>query len=86
MGRQEKPMHIEHAHDQQVQPSSQPTMAEYAPAEIQKETRILEDPEWFTRQKRYLRKLDFILMPTISILYFFEYLDRGNIAVGPTPV
>ncbi|OAK96736.1 MFS general substrate transporter [Phaeosphaeriaceae sp. SRC1lsM3a] len=41
---------------------------------------MLDDPEWVNKQKRYLRKLDFILMPTISLLYFFEYLDRGNIA------
>ncbi|KAH8879519.1 MFS general substrate transporter, partial [Thozetella sp. PMI_491] len=31
-------------------------------------------------QKKYLRKVDFIILPTISLLYFFEYLDRGNIA------
>ncbi|KAF5855678.1 hypothetical protein ETB97_008613 [Aspergillus alliaceus] len=34
----------------------------------------------FTTENRYLRKLDYIILPTISALYFFEYLDRGNIA------
>ena len=33
-------------------------------------------------EKRYLRTLDFIILPAISALYFFEYLDRGNIAVS----
>jgi len=61
-----------------------PQQDEYAPADIQKEVHILEDPEWIAKQKNYLRKLDLILMPTISILYFFEYLDRGNIAVRRT--
>lgn len=62
--------------------SSQDELDAYAPLDIQKETRILQDPEWFEKQKKYLRKLDMILLPTISILYFFEYLDRGNIAVS----
>ncbi|KAF2756434.1 MFS general substrate transporter [Pseudovirgaria hyperparasitica] len=30
--------------------------------------------------KKYMRRLDRIILPAISILYFFEYLDRGNIA------
>jgi hypothetical protein len=38
------------------------------------------DEEWVKAQKRYLRKLDYILLPAVSLLYFFEYLDRGNIA------
>ncbi|KAE8383304.1 major facilitator superfamily domain-containing protein [Aspergillus bertholletiae] len=46
----------------------------------EKEARYPEDLEWVTAQKRYLRKLDYIILPTISALYFFEYLDRGNIA------
>ncbi|KFZ11110.1 hypothetical protein V502_07748 [Pseudogymnoascus sp. VKM F-4520 (FW-2644)] len=69
---------------------------DYAPAEIQKEVQHLEDPDWIRAQKKYLRKLDFIILPTISSFYFFEYLDRGNIAgrdtatggvgVGKTPL
>lgn len=58
---------------------------DYAPAEIQKEVQNLEDPDWIRAQKKYLRKLDFIILPTISSFYFFEYLDRGNIAVSPSP-
>jgi hypothetical protein len=55
---------------------------DYAPPEIQKEIRILEDAGFVAAQKKYLRKLDFIILPTISALYFFEYLDRGNVAVS----
>jgi hypothetical protein len=54
----------------------------YASSEIQKEIQQLEDPEWIQSQKAYLRKLDFIILPVISAFYFFEYLDRGNIAVS----
>ncbi|KAB8237556.1 major facilitator superfamily domain-containing protein [Aspergillus alliaceus] len=46
----------------------------------EKEAPFSDDPEWNTAQNRYLRKLDYIILPTISALYFFEYLDRGNIA------
>ncbi|KAH7350581.1 major facilitator superfamily domain-containing protein [Rhexocercosporidium sp. MPI-PUGE-AT-0058] len=38
------------------------------------------DLEWVAAQKRYPRKLDLTILPMISTLYFFEYLDRGNIA------
>lgn len=57
-------------------------VGEYAPAEIQKKVQHLEDPHWAGAEKKYLRKLDFIILPTISAFYFFEYLDRGNIAVS----
>jgi hypothetical protein len=50
----------------------------------EKPARDLEDPEWIAAQKSYFRKLDWIILPMISLLYFFEYLDRGNIAVGGT--
>ena len=33
-------------------------------------------------QRKYMRKLDCIVLPTISVLYFFELLGRGNIAVS----
>src|SRR6266566_238506 len=54
-----------------------------APDEGQKETHHLDDPE---AHRRYMRKLNFIILPTISLLYFFEYLDRGNVAVSWLPV
>jgi hypothetical protein len=57
----------------------------YAPSDIQKEMQLVDDPERIENQKKYLLKLDMILMPTISLLYFFEYLDRGNIAVDSIP-
>ncbi|KAH7304059.1 major facilitator superfamily domain-containing protein [Stachybotrys elegans] len=46
----------------------------------EKPARDPEDPEWIAAQKSYLKKLDWIILPMISLLYFFEYLDRGNIA------
>jgi hypothetical protein len=67
-------------------------LVESIEATMQKEDRIFEDaqksadladdPEWILAQKRYLRKLDLTILPMISTLYFFEYLDRGNIAVS----
>ncbi|KAL9087867.1 MAG: hypothetical protein Q9165_006429 [Trypethelium subeluteriae] len=53
----------------------------YADASIQKENQaVLASDESKIIQRKYLRKLDFIICPTISFLYFFEYLDRGNVA------
>jgi hypothetical protein len=86
MGHDERPTQLERLPEDIVGIESKPKQDDYAPIEIQKEARALEDPEWISKQKKYLRKLDFILMPTISILYFFEYLDRGNIAVRYTPI
>lgn len=54
----------------------------HAVEDIQKHAHRQDDPEWTTAQKRYLRKLDLIILPMISLLYFFEYLDRGNVAVS----
>jgi MFS family permease len=54
---------------------------DYASQDIQKVAHRLDDTEFFLAQKRYLRKLDLTILPMISTLYFFEYLDRGNIAV-----
>lgn len=68
---------VETTHDE----SQKQQVEDYAPEEVQKEVDRLEDPEWITAQKRYLRKLDLIILPTVSALYFFEYLDRGNVAV-----
>lgn len=43
---------------------------------------VLDDPEMKKEENRYLWKLDFMILPTISACYFFEYLDRGNVAVS----
>jgi hypothetical protein len=56
-------------------------MKDYAPQDVQKVAHRLDGPEWILAQRRYLRKLDLTILPMISTLYFFEYLDRGNIAV-----
>jgi hypothetical protein len=53
--------------------------------DAQKAADLVDDPEWILAQKRYLRKLDLTILPMISTLYFFEYLDRGNIAVSQPP-
>jgi hypothetical protein len=37
-------------------------------------------PEWQAASKSLVRKLDMTLLPTIWILYVFNYLDRNNIA------
>ncbi|PVH81135.1 MFS general substrate transporter [Cadophora sp. DSE1049] len=38
------------------------------------------DEVWLGREKSLVRKLDMTLMPTIWVLYLFNYLDRNNIA------
>lgn len=38
------------------------------------------DEAWRVRERRLVRKLDLTLMPTIWVLYLFNYLDRNNIA------
>lgn len=58
---------------------------DYAPPEVQKKIQQLDARELQRARKKYLRKLDFIILPTISALYFFAYLDRGNIAVSTFP-
>jgi len=40
------------------------------------------DPETKRAHDRYLWKLDLLILPAISACYFFEYLDRGNVAVS----
>jgi hypothetical protein len=75
---------IDHVEDAGESQRNEIDGVDYAPPEIQKEAHILEDPEYVRAQKKYLRKLDCIILPAISALYFFEYLDRGNIAVSFT--
>jgi hypothetical protein len=83
MGFEERASQIENlSEEDRVAVVSNEEQNGYAPIDIQKEAQLVDDPEWIKKQKKYLRKLDLILMPTISLLYFFEYLDRGNIAVS----
>ena len=37
-------------------------------------------PEWISREKKLVRKLDLTLLPMVWVLYMFNYLDRNNIA------
>ena len=55
---------------------------DYAPKGVQDNVDALNDPSNVQAAKRYRRKLDMIILPTITLLYFFEYLDRGNAAVS----
>jgi hypothetical protein len=57
----------------------------YADAAIQKQNREVFDSTDEARriERRYMRRLNLIVLPTISALYLFEYLDRGNVAVRP---
>ena len=56
----------------------------YADASIQKQNREILDGSAESRriEKRYMRRLNKLILPTISALYFFEYLDRGNVGVS----
>ena len=56
----------------------------YADAAIQKQNhQILDGTAEAQRiERRYMRRLNVLILPTISALYFFEYLDRGNVAVS----
>lgn len=38
------------------------------------------EEEWRAAEKSLVRKLDMLLMPTLWILYLFNYLDRTNIS------
>ncbi|KAG5803729.1 hypothetical protein H9Q74_011683 [Fusarium xylarioides] len=40
----------------------------------------MTDEEYDTNEKSLVRKLDFTLLPMVWLLYFFNYLDRNNIA------
>ena len=55
----------------------------YADNEIQEHQHVLDTEGARDAEREYMKKLNLIVLPTISALYFFEYLDRGNIAVCP---
>ncbi|KAF4441022.1 major facilitator superfamily transporter [Fusarium acutatum] len=40
----------------------------------------MTDEQYDTNEKTLVRKLDFTLLPMVWLLYFFNYLDRNNIA------
>jgi hypothetical protein len=40
----------------------------------------MTDDEYDATEKKVVRKLDFTLLPMVWLLYFFNYLDRNNIA------
>lgn len=44
------------------------------------EQSLLNDPEYRAKEKKLVRRLDMTLMPTVWVLYMFNYLDRNNIA------
>ncbi|KAL2858530.1 major facilitator superfamily domain-containing protein [Aspergillus pseudoustus] len=69
--------HIEKAHTSDVENAAPDTLPEEE--EIEKGALNRTDEEWLKAQRKYLWKLDYILLPAVSILYFFEYLDRGNV-------
>ncbi|EXJ70397.1 uncharacterized protein A1O5_06465 [Cladophialophora psammophila CBS 110553] len=52
----------------------------YADTEIQEHQHVLDTEDARDAERKYMKKLNLIVLPTISALYFFEYLDRGNIA------
>lgn len=68
--------------EQKLQDLGEDTNNDYAPADIMREIQALQDPETVIATKKYMRKLDGVILPAITLLYFFEYLDRGNVAAS----
>lgn len=62
----------DHVEDQDIHRNGD----DYAPDEIQRAVDQLREPTNAAENKRYLRKLDLIILPAITLLYFLEYLDR----------
>lgn len=81
--RKDNHSHLENMQAQQINTAPSDNEAGYVDAETQKETNWVLDGSEEARktQKQYMRRLNYLILPTISALYFFEYLDRGNIAV-----
>lgn len=73
----EGPEHIEAQADK-----TQRNGDDYAPDHIQQAVDNLNNTIDPIAYKRYVRKLDLIILPAITLLYFLEYLDRGNAAVS----
>ncbi|CAH0033256.1 unnamed protein product [Clonostachys rhizophaga] len=44
------------------------------------EVNELEYQSYLAQQKSLVRKLDCTLMPTVFLMYLFNYLDRNNIS------
>lgn len=40
----------------------------------------MTNEQYDTNEKSLVRKLDYTLLPMVWLLYFFNYLDRNNIA------
>ncbi|EED12602.1 conserved hypothetical protein [Talaromyces stipitatus ATCC 10500] len=79
MGASEDPQHIIKAYSEVMQDIER-TEIDNVAEEIEKVSRVRQDEEeWIKAQKKYLWKLDYILLPAVTILYFFEYLNRGNV-------
>lgn len=76
---------MEKAGDDQISAAAA-AAADDAGQEPAKQAMRLDDPDWAAAHKRYLWKLDLTILPMISCLYFFEYLDRGNAAVSCGPL
>lgn len=51
-----------------------------AEAEQTEKTELVIDEDTRRMEKRIVRKLDMTLMPVVWVLYFFNYMDRNNIA------
>lgn len=43
-------------------------------------TQGMSEEDFETHEKKLVQKLDCTLMPTVWLLYLFNYLDRNNIA------
>lgn len=82
--RKDSQSHFENMQPAQIDSAPNDDKAGYVDPETQKETDWVLDGSEEARkiEKRYMRRLNYLILPTISALYFFEYLDRGNIAVG----
>lgn len=54
--------------------------AAMAELEQSEKIEVFEDESTRKIEKRIVRKLDMTLMPAVWFLYFFNYMDRNNIA------
>lgn len=74
------PSHLENIDSNQINTAT----IDYVDMETQKQTDwVLNGSEEARKfEKQYMRRLNHLILPTVSALYFFEYLDRGNIAVS----